>query len=209
MKKAFTLIELLVVVAIIAILAAILFPVYTKAREGARRTTCASNLRQLGLVIQAYREDNDNKYPWAYRMDSVSILKRSPALPTIMTGYLPEDSPLWRCPSDIGDVYPRDVFTVKFPPGKPYYTYGLTSYDYPGLDWPASVALVGNGSRAVVHPSQGVLLWECRPWHGSYNTQATNFWYDAALYNVLYCDGHVSRRTGLQWLADQRAGIQP
>lgn len=60
--KAFTLIELLVVIAIIAILAAILFPVFAAAREKARQTTCASNLKQLGLGILQYTEDYD-EYP--------------------------------------------------------------------------------------------------------------------------------------------------
>ena len=48
-KKGFTLIELLVVISIIAMLAAILFPVFARARENARRTSCQSNLKQIGL----------------------------------------------------------------------------------------------------------------------------------------------------------------
>jgi prepilin-type N-terminal cleavage/methylation domain-containing protein/prepilin-type processing-associated H-X9-DG protein len=64
----FTLIELLVVVAIIAILAAILFPVFAQAREKARQTMCASNMRQIGLSLIMYREDydgkNPNEWPW-------------------------------------------------------------------------------------------------------------------------------------------------
>ncbi|MCW3060331.1 MAG: hypothetical protein JWQ02_2152 [Capsulimonas sp.] len=60
---AFTLIELLVVIAIIAILAAILFPVFAKAREKARQTSCASNLRQLGLGFTQYEQDNDELTP--------------------------------------------------------------------------------------------------------------------------------------------------
>jgi prepilin-type N-terminal cleavage/methylation domain-containing protein/prepilin-type processing-associated H-X9-DG protein len=61
--KAFTLIELLVVIAIIAILASILFPVFARARENARRASCMSNLKQIGLGIMMYVQDYDEKYP--------------------------------------------------------------------------------------------------------------------------------------------------
>src|SRR5579862_2012768 len=59
----FTLIELLVVLAIIAILAAILFPVFAQAREKARATACLSNEKQIGLGIQAYAQDYDDTSP--------------------------------------------------------------------------------------------------------------------------------------------------
>ncbi|HEY3331772.1 MAG TPA: DUF1559 domain-containing protein [Capsulimonadaceae bacterium] len=59
----FTLIELLVVIAIIAILAAILFPVFATAREKARQTTCASNMKQIGLALHQYLTDYDECYP--------------------------------------------------------------------------------------------------------------------------------------------------
>ena len=98
-------IELLVVIAIIAILAAILFPVFARARENARRSSCQSNLKQIGLGILQYAQDYDEKYP----------MSRSPNIPfgTFMnTGDAPwhlavqpyvKSVQLFKCPSYTGD----------------------------------------------------------------------------------------------------------
>ena len=64
-RAAFTLIELLVVIAIISILASMIFPSFARAREMARRTSCASNMRQLGLGFIQYIQDYDERYPRA------------------------------------------------------------------------------------------------------------------------------------------------
>lgn len=74
-RKAFTLIELLVVIAIIAILAAILFPVFARARENARRSSCLSNLKQIGLGAMMYIQDYDERYPQAYWYKSATFTK--------------------------------------------------------------------------------------------------------------------------------------
>jgi prepilin-type N-terminal cleavage/methylation domain-containing protein/prepilin-type processing-associated H-X9-DG protein len=68
--KGFTLIELLVVVAIIAILSSILFPVFARARENARRSSCASNLKQTGLSLMQYSTDYDDRLPLASTQSS-------------------------------------------------------------------------------------------------------------------------------------------
>jgi len=80
-KSAFTLIELLVVIAIIAILAAILFPVFARARENARRASCMSNLKQIGLGVMMYVQDYDEIYP--------------PRGYTTPTSQIPPDGEVW------------------------------------------------------------------------------------------------------------------
>ena len=68
-KRGFTLIELLIVIAIVAILAALLFPVFQKVRDSARRAACGSNLKQLSLALIQYTQDNEEHYPQGNYVD--------------------------------------------------------------------------------------------------------------------------------------------
>ena len=95
-NKGFTLIELLVVIAIIAILASILFPVFARARENARRTSCLSNLKQIGLGIMQYTQDYDETYPNYNTYDGVD--ETAPYWYDMVEPYL-KSMEVLRCPS--------------------------------------------------------------------------------------------------------------
>ena len=96
---AFTLVELLVVIAIIATLAAILFPVFARARENARRTSCISNLKQIGMAALQYNQDYDDYMPLTL-MDSFYTdgTLRSTWVDTTQP-YIKSDQ-VYQCPSD-------------------------------------------------------------------------------------------------------------
>ena len=94
-KSAFTLIELLVVIAIIAILAAILFPVFARARENARRSSCQSNLKQIGLGILQYVQDYDEKLPFACQDAGGDILPWQ-----VTTQPYLKSTQIFKCPSN-------------------------------------------------------------------------------------------------------------
>jgi prepilin-type N-terminal cleavage/methylation domain-containing protein len=96
--SAFTLIELLVVIAIIAILAALLLPVLSKAKEAGKATACLSNLHQLGIALQVYVGDNNNKLPWMYDVFP-TVTNRYPGPDVVLSNQLGNLNVL-RCPSD-------------------------------------------------------------------------------------------------------------
>ena len=91
-RRGFTLIELLVVIAIIAILAAILFPVFQKVRENARRTSCASNEKQIGIAFTQYEQDADEQTPGSTQWGYGWAEKLQPFVKSAQVFQCPDDS---------------------------------------------------------------------------------------------------------------------
>ncbi len=112
-QSAFTLIELLVVIAIIAILAAILFPVFARARENARRSSCQSNLKQIGLGILQYTQDYDELMPARY--NNITGSWRQVVQPYV------KSTQLFACPSNPNNAQDADGATVTRPAVKRSY----------------------------------------------------------------------------------------
>ncbi len=180
-RLAFTLIELLVVIAIIAILAAILFPVFARARENARRSSCQSNLKQIGLGIMQYTQDYDELYPGIYQ-NSVSWRQQVQA-------YIKSEQ-IFKCPSN------PDAQYVSWESGgtKYFRSYAMnTNFNVAGVPLAKNIGI----SLAVVEaPAQKILAAEYKEFWpdfdlGDSEMQGRHFAGHLGTSNYLFADGHV------------------
>jgi prepilin-type N-terminal cleavage/methylation domain-containing protein/prepilin-type processing-associated H-X9-DG protein len=154
-KNGFTLIELLVVIAIIAILAAILFPVFQKVRENARRTTCASNLKQLGLAFIQYTQDYDETLPSGNNNNNYA----SPAWDAQVYPFVKANA-VYQCPDDASGTPPAGSVNA---------SYGMNLF-LANMQYGAA----GLNQALVNAPSNVVLLYEFDQLGGGLHTNPSN-----------------------------------
>lgn len=111
----FTLIELLVVVAIIAILAAMLLPALSQAREKAKQISCTNNLKQVGLGVMMYTQDWNEYFPYTYTDDAGKNLRLLTYIPVqIEKKSGPNPCKLNKCPCDQDVWYNRQSFGANY-----------------------------------------------------------------------------------------------
>ncbi len=141
----FTLIELLVVIAIIAILAAILMPVFAQAREKARTISCLSNARQLGIGIAMYLQDNDESFPFA-RMHGAGAMHNPISWVDTVQPYV-SSRLLHRCPSDSSPLW-----NDPNPMNRRATSYGINGYFTPNHPpyWGVTLSLIANPAQTII-----------------------------------------------------------
>ncbi|MBL8066982.1 MAG: prepilin-type N-terminal cleavage/methylation domain-containing protein [Armatimonadetes bacterium] len=180
----FTLVELLVVIALIAILAAIIFPVFSQAKEAGKRSSCLSNVKETGMAVQLYNSDYDNTYSQTRKsskdpaIDDADGSLEEPDFGSFfnrLTPYKVTGDMLGKCPSD-PDPLGRDCDTPA--PDHPdllsylvngYFVFGLAES---AVDKPAETILLAERRSQGTATADPFCNYLYRPWFNPGNPAA-------------------------------------
>lgn len=187
-SHAFTLIEMLVVIAIISILAAFLLPALSKARKMAQRSSCMTNLKQVGYAMKMYLADHNNLFPpvttadWGTR--GFGWISETFYLP-----YL-ETYDVFRCPAQKKDLRTIDPVRFAFPTN----TGAWVTYEYNnGMSCASTNSPKSSTRKHISDPTIAAYAWDYTYADDTINPHTTGI-------NVLFVDTHVS------WLPKENYG---
>jgi prepilin-type N-terminal cleavage/methylation domain-containing protein len=190
-RCAFTLVELLVVVAIVAILAALLLPVMSRAKETSKRAECIGHLTQVGLAVRLYSEDwsdslpvlpNPNPYPNGIGAYYKQLVKSYLGL----TGPAASTEKVFACPSD-------QIFSTQV-------GHAFTSYTFNGYEvGPGAIRrITGQKLTSIKHPDRAVLVGEVPAFFGGSWHPVVNSDRPGAKDVLGFVDGHTAS-TKIYW----------
>jgi len=177
-RKGFTLVELLVVIAVIAVLAALLLPAFGRAKESGRGTVCLGNLHQIGLALQIYVQENNNRLPRMYDKPTTTITNANPSPDMALSNQLGNLNVL-KCPSDKWPATQNKLV----PEG------GGTFFEQTGCSYSWNVLLNGEDAEHLsalglkFDPHQVPLMYDKEKFHTARGP--------AKEMNFLYADGHI------------------
>lgn len=188
-RTGFTLIELLVVIAIIGILAAILFPVFARARESARKVSCASNLKQLGLGLEMYKQDYVQRFLPSGQTDLLCPRTR-------LEPYL-KNHQIWVCPSESNELVTGMATAMNVS----YMFNSQLQSDVDGdITRPAEMVITHDSDPSELGWNEGntwdsgkTTDWPHLRANGNGRESYKDPWFQRhnGTFNVLYYDGHV------------------